>query len=232
LSHCDTRWYKFFINYPAKIEKMVIVLRFICLCAYAIFLILETEACAIPHSASSFQGRIKKKTFVTWYDLIKKIWLGSSRSSTKIKIIRNHLCISSSANIWTVKRGSSRMKALTKSKFVPVLTRRGVQIAVHPFHRFSQLDTKLDFMTLLRVIHRFLTPQETRIYMSHNRTKCVHASKPKPGLKILQGYSYHFATASAPQRSRFSHCSNNLINLLKHPVYRKPSPITTNHVHW
>jgi hypothetical protein len=70
-------------------KKMVIVLRSICLCdipCLGNWGVCHSSLCLLVSGSYSI------KTFVTWYYLIKKIWFGSSRSSIKIKIIRNHLC--------------------------------------------------------------------------------------------------------------------------------------------
>jgi hypothetical protein len=73
LIHCDTRWYEFFVNYPSRIEKNdehFLDLLF----AHAELFVLETVACAIPHSSLGFTVVFGRSTFVACYDPIKKHW--------------------------------------------------------------------------------------------------------------------------------------------------------------
>jgi hypothetical protein len=72
--HRDPRWYKFFINYPARIANNDDhFLDF--LFAHASFLLSWRLACAIYHFAYWFQGRIRKTNFHRlFYDPIKRIW--------------------------------------------------------------------------------------------------------------------------------------------------------------
>jgi hypothetical protein len=103
LIHCDTKWLKFFTKYPARIEKKMMIVVLICLCEFpSVFGIV---ACAIPHSATWFQGRIRKNQLSSPVTAqVKKIWFSfepfkhfrrhfvSTHFLIVVKIFWNHLC--------------------------------------------------------------------------------------------------------------------------------------------
>jgi hypothetical protein len=80
LIQCDTKWYKFFMNYPARIEKrMTIVLIFDLFMTANLSWRLSHMSFLILHLG--FRVVLKKKTtnFVTCYDPIKKSGSALSR---------------------------------------------------------------------------------------------------------------------------------------------------------
>jgi hypothetical protein len=68
------------------------------------------------------------------------------------------------------------------------------------------------------ILLHFCEAVTKHIYTNHNRSKCIHVSKFKFGLKVQEGCSYHLVAASVPQCSQFSHYIINLITLLTHHV--------------
>jgi hypothetical protein len=152
LIHCDTRRYKFFMNYPARIENNGSHFLWLLVCSCD----LSWRLWRVPFLTLLLDFRVifKKSTFVTCYDPIKKILFifepfkhfcphfVSTRFLIVIQIFGtifahaflmletcvtiwwtiHSLILSSSAIIQIVKRPSWRMKALTRMACVLVPT--------------------------------------------------------------------------------------------------------------
>jgi hypothetical protein len=75
LIHCDSRWYKFFMNYPARIDKKIMTIVLIFIFAHE-SLLVSWRLWRVPILALPLGFRVifEKPTFVTCYDPIRNIW--------------------------------------------------------------------------------------------------------------------------------------------------------------
>jgi hypothetical protein len=76
LIHCDIRWYKFFMSYPARIKKKLWPLSWFFHLFMQVSSVMGAVVCAIPLFASWFQGRIQKRKLLSPV----MIWLWKSGS--------------------------------------------------------------------------------------------------------------------------------------------------------
>jgi hypothetical protein len=103
--HCDTRWYNFFMNYPARIEKEWREFSwFFYLLMGAFFCLGDCGVCLSSLCLLVFRVVFEKLTSVTRYGPIKKMWFSFeafkhlcrhfvlTRVLIVVQIFWNHLC--------------------------------------------------------------------------------------------------------------------------------------------